>query len=382
MFQRIELRPIDHHEPRHNLLIKRRRLAVIGLATIALSLGIPQCSANIEKTSIPPIATSIPESQTPVPPTPTDLPREATATATAKWGEPPTPTTLSTKTATATEVPPTSTPEATKMATATEVPTVPTPEVVTVGSEFYKPAFAKELEANVDGIKVNITIGLMSNITERALEPVKSFSPTNQAAVNEVGRFWLKMCAYNYMINHSEFGNPEEGSNFDNFFPKYEEIVRNGGGQLTLAGVNEVTSRDKNKREESWQVPPTDITLIFSDGRLPVVLTEKGSVYIAKNNQGKLVIASTELDYRILEDQNNYCKSPEQCRQYKGSAFTNRLTDAFDIVAQNNALLFRGSWIGSGVEYGAPEKVMQIWEEEYKKALFATPEKTFFLIQQ
>lgn len=139
-------------------------------------------------------------------------------------------------------------------------------------------------------IKVNITIGLMSNITKRALEPIKSFLPTNQVVVNEVGRFWLKICAYNYMINHSEFGNPEEGSNFDNFFPKYEEMIKNGG-------------------EESWQVPPIDITLIFSEDRLPVVLTGSPIQRISLYNESNCA--------------------------------------ALDIVVENNAILFRGSWIGA-----------------------------------
>ncbi len=248
-------------------------------------------------------------------------------------------------------------------------------------SEFYQTAFAREMEADVDGIKVKVTIGLMSNITERAAEPVTYFEPSNQAAVNEVGRFWLKMCAYNYMVNHSEFGNPEEGSNFDNFFPKYEEMVKKGEGKIKIAAVDETTAKTKDKRE-LLECSPTETILIFNDSQLPVVLTQKGSVYLGRGTGGRLIIASNQLSYYDFKNQDNFANTPEERLKLRESVFTMNVAASLDIIASGiNELLLGGGYAGTGVEFGRPPKVLNL-RERYKNQKRATPENTFFFIQQ
>ncbi len=91
---------------------------------------------------------------------------------------------------------------------------------------FYQPEWYMSEEVMVDGIKMEITIGLTRSVTDRTVEPVKALVPAREDSFERIARYHLQMCWLNYKKNNP--GN--DGLSFE----QYEELVRQGGGEITL----------------------------------------------------------------------------------------------------------------------------------------------------
>ncbi len=150
----------------------------------------------------------------------------------------------------------------------------------------YPVEFNRTYEAEVGGVSVKMTI-VLSNLEDRALEPVKGFQVARPDAVQNMAEYYLKMCWLNYRKNHSEAANIG--------FDQYLGLVKEGKGKVTLAVADESKPANPTKVREIMEIDPRNVILGFREGSLPVHLTQEGHVYLAKNKEGKLVFLSNDL---------------------------------------------------------------------------------------
>ncbi|MDM7918096.1 MAG: hypothetical protein QUS12_02910, partial [Methanosarcina sp.] len=256
--------------PKEKGNIARKAATSLLVAQMALSACNPVNSPQTPETlsAQPPAQTEI-YTPTPAEPTPTFTP---TPTETFM----PTPTQTETATATPTEA-----------RTAAEET-----------SRYFQPEFQLDLEGTVDGITIPYTLGLHKSVVERAEEPIKTISVNREDAPDLYAKFWLTICWQKYLEQH-----PNDAKIT---FAQYEDLVKNGEGEIEVAAVDENTD-DQNNKILTFH-PEKGFVSIFVDKS--ITLPEDGntlfSFYFGMNRKGQLIIADNSLWSDFISGQRPY----------------------------------------------------------------------------
>jgi hypothetical protein len=188
-------------------------------------------------------------------------------------------------------------PTPTQTETATATPT----EARTAAEEtsrYFQPEFQLDLEGNVDGISIPYTVGLHKSIVERAEEPIKTISVNREDAPDLYAKFWLTICWQKYLEQH-----PNDAKIT---LAQYEDLVKNGEGEIEVAAVDENTD-DQNNKILTFH-PEKGFVSIFVDKS--ITLPEDGntlfSFYFGMNRKGQLIIADNSLWSDFISGQRPY----------------------------------------------------------------------------
>ena len=183
------------------------------------------------------------------------------------------------------------TPTQTETATATPTEARTTAEET---SRYFQPELQLDLEGNVDGISIPFTVGFHKSIVDRAEEPIKTISVNREDAPDLYAKFWLTICWQKYLEQH-----PNDAKIT---FQQYEELVKNGEGEIEVAAVDENTD-DQNNKILTFH-PEKGFVRVFVDES--VKLPEEGntlfSFYFGMNRKGQLIIADNSLWSKILSE--------------------------------------------------------------------------------
>ena len=187
------------------------------------------------------------------------------------------------------------TPTQTETATATPTEARTTAEET---SRYFQPEFQLDLEGTVDGITIPYTLGLHKSIVERAEEPIKTISVNREDTPELYAKFWLTICWQKYLEQH-----PNDAKIT---FQQYEELVKNGEGEIEVAAVDENTD-DQNNKILTFH-PEKGFVSIFVDKS--ITLPEDGntlfSFYFGMNRKGQLIIADNSLWSDFISGQRPY----------------------------------------------------------------------------
>jgi len=226
--------------------------------------------------------------------------------------------------------------------TQTETATATPTEARTAAEEtsrYFQPEFQLDLEGSVDGLAIPYTIGFHKSIVERTDEPVKTISANREDTPGLYAKFWLAACWKKYVKQHPDEANIS--------FTQYEDLVKNGGGEIEIAAVDENTD-DQNNKILIFH-PEKGFVRIFADET--VSLPEEGntlfSFYFGMNAKGQLVIVENALWSKILSEQRGY----DGYEGWSGSdmvdvVISDRVAEFIEmiIVADNEALINQGTY--------------------------------------
>lgn len=185
-------------------------------------------------------------------------------------------------------------------------------------SKFYMVTFSRSYEADVDGIKIPITIGLTKSLTERPVWSVKSFKPITSEVIDGIGKIYLYSCFLNYV--------KENSGNSDLTFEHYKEKVRQGEGEIVIGGVDEQKANTNKEREILKIKPSNGINLILTDSQLPVTISQGAYAYIAKGINGELIIIENSLRYSELKEIVGNNPGPQSDEEIAGIIFYTKVT--------------------------------------------------------
>lgn len=218
---------------------------------------------------------------------------------------------IPTKTATVpgqTSTPTLAAPTLTPSATPTMAPTIePTAEptatetaVSWTESRYYEPGFKLEIEGSVEGVTVPFTIGLHPSIMNRESEPIVSFEVNRPETADVYAKFWMTMCWKQYERQHPEAGGIS--------FTQYAQLVKDGGGQIEVAAVDEATE-DQNNKLLSFE-PQKGFVFIATDPKFPLPEQtspgEGGGLYFGRSEMGQLIIVSNGMASEEVIEQRGY----------------------------------------------------------------------------
>jgi hypothetical protein len=133
----------------------------------------------------------------------------------------------------------TETAEPTATPTETAEPTSTETAVSWSESRYYEPGFKLEMEGSVEGVSVPFKVGLHPSIMNRESEPIVSVEVNRPETADVYVKFWMTMCWKKYEEQHPE--------NAGISFSQYMQLVKNGGGEIEIAAVDEATEDQNNK---------------------------------------------------------------------------------------------------------------------------------------
>jgi hypothetical protein len=205
------------------------------------------------------------------------------------------PSTTSTTKPTINDEPPTAI--ATVRSTETSMPTARPTETATITptetvapyeySRYYEPEFSLDLEGEVDGINIPYTVGLHESIVNREDEPVKSVTENREDTADVYAKFWLTMCWKKFMMQNAD----AKGISFED----YTKLVKEGGGQIQIAAVDERTE-DQNNKLLTFDPRNGFVYVVVDKGvSLPEEINTLSSIYFGMNEEGQLVIVRNNL---------------------------------------------------------------------------------------
>jgi len=240
---------------------------------------------------------------------------------------------------------------------------------------FYAPEWTIAREVVVDGIKMKITLGLTRSVIFRPLEPVKALEPAREDSFERIGKYHLQMCYENYKRNNP--GN--DGLSFE----QYEELVRQGKGEITIAAVDLAkaqTISDSIKAREILKVSPKNVSIVFHEGSLPVTLNTLVGTYLAKDENGGLVIVTNFLKADEMKQVDDWGSQYDPTKG-RGEVVTVKILDSMALVAiTNNQLLLKGSYVGSGIE--CDWTPIKRYTDSFIRYLLSIEEMTLFWVKQ
>lgn len=198
----------------------------------------------------------------------------------------------------------------------------------------------------VHGVTIkNMTIGLAKSVTQRALEPVKSFKLYRPDALAIMGDCWLHTCWENY--KHYNPGN--DGLTYE----QYLKQVNSGVGRITVAAVDETASKSYSDRSIVTLDPRDGFFINGTDQQLPVRLNAIKYLYLGKNSHGQLVTGCSIAAIRLVEARQNTNLSPEISL---GLQFSTSILDVINQYTggENTCLMLSAYFEGKCGNFGKP----------------------------
>lgn len=144
--------------------------------------------------------------------------------------------------------------------------------------------------ARVEGMDIPIGIGLEYWITKRSTQQIKEVHIAPDV-VDLVGDFFMQACFLRYS---KIMGN-------DVTYEEYIDLVKQGKGNIEIAGYNEVSG--KNERFPTIQTvdPREGFAYTFAEQKLPILYDKDlGSFYIGVDGRGKLLYATDHFTEKYL----------------------------------------------------------------------------------
>jgi hypothetical protein len=193
----------------------------------------------------------------------------------------------------------TETAEPTATPTETVEPTATETAVSWSESRYYEPGFKLEMEGSVEGISVPFKVGLHPSIMNRESEPIVSVEVNRPDTADVYAKFWMTMCWKKYEEQHPE----KAGISFS----QYMQLVKNGGGEIEIAAVDE-SSENQSNRLLTFE-PQKGFVYIATAEKyyLPEKITfGNEGMYFGKNKEGQLIIVYKGMFAAEVTEQKGY----------------------------------------------------------------------------